>query len=172
MPWGIIAVSDNDLTEFGCPHCGYRFGSSFECTGGSSDWECKECGKVSYVLAEGVTRSALHYNGTYPELLGHPRRGIPGHGDPDIKPVRGIVAKGTFTHEGDFDEFLHALKKSELRKSHHHTRDMKIDYVGGEIKVTLYFVDIVDFLIKSSFKDGTLRHWGKQFTIATPALLA
>ncbi len=81
-----------------------------------------------------------------------------------------IVVKGVFSHEGDFDEFLYTLKDSELSKGHHHTRDMQIDYGDQEIKVTLYFKDIVDFLIKSSFKDGMLRHWGKQFTITYPVL--
>ncbi len=83
-----------------------------------------------------------------------------------------VVAEGIFTHEGDLNEFLCTLKESELCKSHHHTKDMQVDYGGGKIKITLYFVDVVDFLIKSSLKDGMLRQWGKQFTITSPVLAA
>ncbi|OGZ29899.1 MAG: hypothetical protein A2562_02160 [Candidatus Nealsonbacteria bacterium RIFOXYD1_FULL_39_11] len=85
----IIAVSVNELNKFGCPHCGYRSGAMPVSGGGSGVWQCGECGKTCCVLAEGVVKSTIGFNGEYPELQSHPRRGTPAHGRPDNKPDSG-----------------------------------------------------------------------------------
>ena len=76
-----------------------------------------------------------------------------------------VIAEGLFTHEGDLEVFLDALKQSELGKDHHHVKPPKTVKDGCGFRVTLQFVDYAGFLIRASLKDGMLRYWGKQFTI-------
>ena len=80
-----------------------------------------------------------------------------------------IVLEGIFEDPRSLREFLDALKVSELGKRHHHRAQMQIVYKKTAIHITLYFVDIVDFLIRYSLKDGVLRGWEGNFTIGLPA---
>lgn len=84
----VVAVSFMKRQEFGCPYCGYRSGYTPISGVGSAVWTCgnEECGKICCVLAEGVTKSAIGFGDFYPELQDHPRRGIPNHGQSDMKP--------------------------------------------------------------------------------------
>jgi ribosomal protein L37AE/L43A len=92
---GVIAVSQKELQQWGCPHCGYRSGTMSLSGDGAGIWSCGECGKTTVVLAEGVTKSPYGL-GTekegesfHPELQPHPRHGIPAHGNPDKRPEGG-----------------------------------------------------------------------------------
>lgn len=84
----VIAVSVTELNQFGCPHCGYRSGSTPLSFGGAASWRCgsNECGKTSCILAEGLTKSPIGFGDFYPALQDHPRRGIPSHGNLDKRP--------------------------------------------------------------------------------------
>lgn len=87
-----IAVSVSELQEFGCPWCGYRSGFTPMSVGTTTLWECadRECRRTCMVLANGVKVAAIRVgDGAYPELQGHPRRGIPSHGTPDKRPDDG-----------------------------------------------------------------------------------
>jgi len=88
---GVIAVSETEIRQFGCPYCGYRSGHTSISAFGSNVWICGsgECRKECCILAEGVTRSTIGFGSFYPELQAHPRRGIPSHGAPDKKPDGG-----------------------------------------------------------------------------------
>lgn len=87
----IIAVSVKELSDWGCPHCGYRSGYTSISGGGAAAWKCgsEDCGKICCVLAEGITKSPIGFDGFHPELQTHPRRGIPSHGKPDKRPEGG-----------------------------------------------------------------------------------
>jgi len=85
----IIAVAQNEVKQFGCPHCGFRSGSMPMSGGGSGIWNCGECGRECVVLAEGITKSSIGIGDEYPELQPHPRRGTPSHGTPDNQPDEG-----------------------------------------------------------------------------------
>ena len=87
----VIAVSGIEFIEFGCPHCGYRSGTSPISGHGSAVFKCgsADCGKISCILAQGITKSSIGFGGFYPELQAHPRRGIPSHGQPDKRPEGG-----------------------------------------------------------------------------------
>ena len=62
-------------------------------------------------------------------------------------------------------EFLDALSKSELGKEHHMIGPIQTKILGEEAyQVTIIFRQHADFLVKSSFKDGMLRHWGNEFS--------
>jgi hypothetical protein len=96
-PTEIIAVSAEDLEKWGCPHCGYRSGSSMMSGGGSATWNCGECQRTTVALAPGINRSTISFGGEErlcPELQPHPRAGTPAHGQPDIRPDEG----GEFFH--------------------------------------------------------------------------
>lgn len=81
-----IAVSDFEMSRYGCPHCGYRSGYTPISCGSTSVWRCGECEKMCYVLSEGCVES----NSTPPvKLQPHPRKGIPAHGRPDKRPEGG-----------------------------------------------------------------------------------
>jgi len=92
----VVAVSIKEMEEFGCPYCGYQSGCAHVSSGGTTAWTCgsEECSKTCCVLAEGVVKSKIGINGSYPDLQAHPRRGIPKHGRPDKKPEGG----GEFFH--------------------------------------------------------------------------
>ncbi|MBP9801450.1 MAG: hypothetical protein KBC83_02150 [Candidatus Moranbacteria bacterium] len=89
----ILAVVHTEVTEFGCPYCGFRSGSSTIQAGGAAMWSCGECSKTSVILAEGKHRSTIglgtKYGIAYPKLRVHPRRGIPAHGTADRRPDGG-----------------------------------------------------------------------------------
>lgn len=85
----VIAVSQNEMGQFGCPHCGYRSGSTYIQTGGTSLWLCGGCKRKTVILAAGVTKSSIGIGDFYPELQSHPRRGILSHGRPDNRPENG-----------------------------------------------------------------------------------
>ena len=88
-----LAVRDEEAIEFGCPHCGFRSGSSMLQAGGAAIWSCGECRKTSVILAEGLHRSPIgfgtEYGNAHPKLRPHPRRGIPAHGTADRRPDGG-----------------------------------------------------------------------------------
>jgi hypothetical protein len=84
-----IAVAFKEFEESGCPYCGYRSGSSPISGGGTSIFICGECNGTCAILAEGVTRSTIGFGVHFPELVAHPRRGIPKHGSPDTPPEQG-----------------------------------------------------------------------------------
>ncbi|RJQ28064.1 hypothetical protein C4565_04220 [Candidatus Parcubacteria bacterium] len=87
----VIAISQFALSQWGCPHCGYRSGYMPIQVGGSAMWICGECQKRCAVLADGITRSKIAVGAPayYPELQPHPLEGTPKHGRPDKKPVGG-----------------------------------------------------------------------------------
>jgi hypothetical protein len=84
----VIAVSETELAQFGCPYCGYH-----ECylQYGVSSGEVAlaictnvNCKKSFVVLANGVKKSSISIKcgekgAVYPELQPHPRRGISKH---------------------------------------------------------------------------------------------
>ena len=99
----MIAISDSDRREFGCPYCGCDtalVSGSFG--GGTFPVSCIECKKNYVVLADGISRSTMGFgtnkkdiNGKiifeYPVLSEHPRKGISAHKyvAPDVKPENG-----------------------------------------------------------------------------------
>lgn len=87
----VIAVSETELNQFGCPYCGYRSGYVSLSGRGTAVWRCgdSECGKTCCVLARGIRRSRIGLGDLYPKLQPHPRRGIPSHGTLDKKPDSG-----------------------------------------------------------------------------------
>jgi ribosomal protein S27AE len=94
-PLKIIAVTIDELNQWGCPHCGYRSGSAMVQSRGTASWLCGECGITSVALGEGLTKSSIGIGSSiegqavYPELQDHPRRGTPAHGRPDNRPETG-----------------------------------------------------------------------------------
>lgn len=102
----VVAVSAEEVEQFGCPYCGYRSGSQLVSTNGANLIICGECGRDFLVLGPGAIRSTIRIGKeeTVPELVDHPRRGIPSHGQPDVRPdqadgeylfVRGIGSDTT-----------------------------------------------------------------------------
>lgn len=89
----IPAVAQSEMAEFGCPHCGFRSGSSTLQAGGAATWSCGECRKTSVILADGLSHSPIgfgtKYGNAHPKLRPHPRRGIPAHGRADQRPDGG-----------------------------------------------------------------------------------
>lgn len=85
----VIAVSESDHKQFGCPTCGYRSGHSHVSFSGAMTWRCGECDTTCVVLAEGVDVSPIGFGQDHPELQTHPREGIPSHGRPDERPKSG-----------------------------------------------------------------------------------
>ncbi len=89
----IFAVALDEFVKWGCPHCGFRSGTSPISVRGSSLWQCGECGKGCIILSIGVVKSSIGIGGEdstiYPELTNHPRKGIPAHGKHDIRPGGG-----------------------------------------------------------------------------------
>ncbi len=84
-----IAVSANDVSQYGCPYCGYRSGFTYVSSNGTSVIICGECEGHYALLAEGLKRSGIGFDGFFPELARHPRFGIPKHGNPDYNPGQG-----------------------------------------------------------------------------------
>jgi hypothetical protein len=75
----VIAVSYEDLMNYGCPYCGcdsssliYKFDSChfLRCAN-------PECQEVIISLGEGVTESPIGINGYFPRIQKHPKYGIP-----------------------------------------------------------------------------------------------
>lgn len=89
----IFAIALDEFVKWGCPYCGFRSGTCNLSVRGSALWQCGECEKGCIVLAIGVVKSSLGIgegdNTIYPEITDHPRKGIPAHGKPDIRPERG-----------------------------------------------------------------------------------
>lgn len=111
-----IAVSFTEIQQFGCPHCGYRSGTTPISGGGTAVWICGECQKTACILAEGVTKSTIGFGGFYPELQDHPRHGIPSHGRPDTRPESGgeFFRSRGIGREGDLRCFCCGVKRSLL----------------------------------------------------------
>ncbi len=85
----IIAVSAEEYENWGCPHCGYRSGSSSIQCDGTSVVICGGCTRTNVLLHSGRERSAAGFGNhppVYPALQAHPRRGIPKHGNADTRP--------------------------------------------------------------------------------------
>jgi hypothetical protein len=79
----IIAISQKDFNEFGCPYCGYYAAHTWIEDRGTKFLVCedeKNCAKVFCVLADGVIRSSLVVDRDRPKLQDHPRKDIPHHG--------------------------------------------------------------------------------------------
>lgn len=89
----IIAVLASEVVQWGCPYCGYRSGVSPGNVKDVNIWSCGECGRLSILLAQGLTVSpisvSLGTHSTFPLLSEHPRRGIACHGNHDRRPVEG-----------------------------------------------------------------------------------
>lgn len=85
----VIAISGNDVQKWGCPYCGYRSGYTAISGGGTSVVFCGECKRSFAVLAQGVEKSTVGFADFYPKLQEHPRKGIPAHGKPDMRPEGG-----------------------------------------------------------------------------------
>jgi len=84
-----VAVSAEEVSQYGCPYCGYRsFTFPISC-GGTSVATCGECNRSCAILAAGVTRSRIGFGDFYPELVKHPRFGTPSHGKADKRPEQG-----------------------------------------------------------------------------------
>ncbi len=90
-----IAVSVEELQQFGCPYCGYRSGHSSISGRGGVVWYCGdgECGRSCVGLSKGLSESPFGIGSgeetVYPKLQDHPRRGILAHGKLDKKPENG-----------------------------------------------------------------------------------
>ena len=89
-----IAVSVAEHIKFGCPHCGFRSGSSPISGNGTTIWQCGECNHTSCVLADGLETATIGIGSRgkathYPKVQAHPRRGTPSHGCPDKQPEGG-----------------------------------------------------------------------------------
>lgn len=147
----IIAISVEELKQFGCPYCGYRSGHSPVSVGGAAVWKCgsEDCGKTSCILAEGVTVSPIGFGEFYPKLQEHPRKGTPSHGQPDKRPngegeffrSRGIGLDncecficGTHDRDGEDHMYLHNIaafvecKESGERVVTMFDRGARLDY--------------------------------------------
>lgn len=89
-----IAVTITDLQNWGCPNCGYLYGSFPLQGNGAGVWICGECGTNSIVLTEGLTVSPIGVlsaigQTVYPQLAEHPRTGMLPHGIADTQPEGG-----------------------------------------------------------------------------------
>lgn len=83
-----IAVSLVEMKQWGCPYCGHRSGYSPISGGQTAIFTCGECGGSCAVLGDGVTKSTIGFDGFYPQLQPHPRRGTPSR-TPDKQPEGG-----------------------------------------------------------------------------------
>lgn len=92
-------ISGGDYESFGCPVCGFNPNIGIvEIKDACKRWEttsshgrCSDCGTGFVLLADGATKSFIGFGGegkesVYPELQGHPRYGIKGHGVKDKTP--------------------------------------------------------------------------------------
>jgi hypothetical protein len=86
---GPVAVAYLDVRRFGCPYCGQRSGYTKISGNGTAVVQCAECGLGFAVLAPNVGRSTIGFGDFYPELIPHPRYGIPSHGTQDKRPQGG-----------------------------------------------------------------------------------
>lgn len=71
----IIAISDSDFCEYGCPVCGdkyARFVDKHAPEFASSYVECNNCNKRFIVLKDGSKQSLITVNGQRPKLSKHP----------------------------------------------------------------------------------------------------
>ncbi len=85
-----VAISIKEAEQFGCPYCGFRSSFSPVASLGTELRICGECDGDYAILTDGTTQSAIGFRGGYyPKLSIHPRRGIPCHGRPDIRPEQG-----------------------------------------------------------------------------------
>jgi len=82
-----IAVKRSEMVISGCPHCGYRSGSSYMSGGGASVWRCGSCGKGCEVWNENLTVSP--FNNGEAKLIKHPLFPTPSRGRPDNVPKEG-----------------------------------------------------------------------------------
>lgn len=89
VPYKPVAVSGEEVCEYGCPYCGYQSGYSPISGGGTAIVVCGECARGFAVLAAGVTKSTIGFGDLYLECQPHPRKGISKHGKPDKKPEGG-----------------------------------------------------------------------------------
>lgn len=93
----IIAISQKDFDNWGCPHCGCNYTSTPGMITGTSVYvKCNECETEFITLADDVYQSNISAStndgpGVYPELQKHPRENIPSHKytRPDIRPETG-----------------------------------------------------------------------------------
>lgn len=58
---GIIAISNAEYQKHGCPHCNYKYGSSYVSGGGSAPVTCtnEECEKHFVVVADELDRATM-----------------------------------------------------------------------------------------------------------------
>lgn len=86
---GPIAVTNTELTQYGCPSCGYAFGSVLLEAPDSKSWTCDCCSDACLVLSDATDNSSIGVdvgrNKTiFPEKASHPRKGIPAHINLDV----------------------------------------------------------------------------------------
>lgn len=112
VPPALIAVSMDEVNQWGCPKCGYRSGSMPVQMGGTGVWRCGECGESCYVLAEGLTEASfgasedgMGYSipfrtrgqvqeGSDPPAAAGPKPPTPGRAQLQPHPRRGTPARG------------------------------------------------------------------------------
>ncbi|MEK7460464.1 MAG: hypothetical protein AAB628_02865 [Patescibacteria group bacterium] len=78
-----------------------------------------------------------------------------------------LIAQGILPNTTELTEFFKALQESEL--SAHQAGKPFINFKNDGICVTLYIKGVADFLFRSSFKNGVLKHWENEFKMAESA---
>ncbi len=82
VPQGPLAVPASEFDQFGCPGCGGIYGTSPISGGGTAQFNCSDCGRMTLVVADDLDRSAIGISSgdadpVYPVVVAHPRRGRP-----------------------------------------------------------------------------------------------
>lgn len=80
------------------------------------------------------------------------------------------IAKGIIPDAKTKKRFFARLKELTIGDPNNHAHPIEEIEVNGEFHITLYIKEHADFLIRSSLKDGMLRHWGKFFQFEQPVL--
>lgn len=78
----IWAVSAEEATESGCPHCGIDLGIFDKARrSGSIFGMCQAC-QGDYAVLYGNNHDGMTINGVSPQLTDHPRKGVKKHSRP------------------------------------------------------------------------------------------
>lgn len=83
-----LVVSVEDVSLWGCPHCGFSSATLEVSARGGIVHVCGECG-VQYIALDAKWKDSGSYAGDilYPAVREHPRKGIPRHGDAGRQPA-------------------------------------------------------------------------------------
>jgi hypothetical protein len=77
----VIAVSEQDFIDYGCPNCGGIFGFYPISGGGAGVWDCSDCGAQTVIFGKFLTTfnqpSPIAVNNVRPVLVSHPKSGQP-----------------------------------------------------------------------------------------------